>query len=57
MTVGHGLFPPRMAAMALVGLGKSADRIDFAPCLSGPRLSGPRIVNRRSCQAHGFNAH
>ena len=27
--VAHGLFPPRMVAMALVGRGESAERIDF----------------------------
>jgi ribose 5-phosphate isomerase A len=29
--VAHGLFPPKMVATVLVGRGKSADRIDFAP--------------------------
>jgi ribose 5-phosphate isomerase A len=29
--VAHGLFPPRMVAMAFVGRGESAMRIDFAP--------------------------
>ena len=29
--VGHGLFPPQMVAMALVGRGESAERIDFTP--------------------------
>jgi ribose 5-phosphate isomerase A len=29
--VDHGLFPPQMVAMALVGRGESAERIDFAP--------------------------
>jgi ribose 5-phosphate isomerase A len=28
--VEHGLFPPQMVAMAFVGRGESADRIDFA---------------------------
>ena len=28
--VAHGLFPPQMVAMAFVGRGESADRIDFA---------------------------
>jgi ribose 5-phosphate isomerase A len=27
--VAHGLFPPQMVALALVGRGESADRIDF----------------------------
>jgi len=27
--VAHGLFPPQMVAMAFVGRGESADRIDF----------------------------
>jgi ribose 5-phosphate isomerase A len=27
--VDHGLFPPQMVAMVLVGRGESADRIDF----------------------------
>jgi ribose 5-phosphate isomerase A len=27
--VAHGLFPPRMVAMAFVGRGESADLIDF----------------------------
>jgi ribose 5-phosphate isomerase A len=27
--VDHGLFPPQMVAMAFVGRGESADRIDF----------------------------
>ena len=27
--VAHGLFPPQMTALALVGRGESADRIDF----------------------------
>jgi ribose 5-phosphate isomerase A len=29
--VEHGLFPPQMVAMAFVGRGESADRIDFRP--------------------------
>ena len=29
--VAHGLFPPQMVAMVLVGRGESADRIDFTP--------------------------
>jgi ribose 5-phosphate isomerase A len=29
--VAHGLFPPQMTALAFVGRGESADRIDFAP--------------------------
>src|SRR6201986_252352 len=29
--VDHGLSPPQMVAMAFVGRGESADRIDFAP--------------------------
>ena len=29
--VAHGLFPPQMVALALIGRGESADRIDFAP--------------------------
>jgi ribose 5-phosphate isomerase A len=29
--VGHGLFPPQMVAMALVGRGESADPIEFTP--------------------------
>src|SRR5882757_752003 len=29
--VAHGLFPPQMVATVLVGRGKSAERIDFAP--------------------------
>jgi ribose 5-phosphate isomerase A len=29
--VAHGLFPPQMVAVAFVGRGESADRIDFTP--------------------------
>ena len=29
--VAHGLFPPQMVAMVLVGRGESVDRIDFTP--------------------------
>jgi ribose 5-phosphate isomerase A len=29
--VAHGLFPPQMTAVAFVGRGESAERIDFAP--------------------------
>jgi ribose 5-phosphate isomerase A len=29
--VAHGLFPPQMVAMVLVGRGDSVDRIDFTP--------------------------
>ena len=32
--VAHGLFPPQMVAMAFVGRGESADRIDFTPARS-----------------------
>src|SRR5271168_3643684 len=29
--VEHGLFPPQMVALALIGRGESAERIDFTP--------------------------
>jgi ribose 5-phosphate isomerase A len=32
--VEHGLFPPQMVAMALVGRGESVDRTDFGPSRS-----------------------
>jgi ribose 5-phosphate isomerase A len=32
--VAHGLFPPQMVAMAFVGRGESAERIDFTAARS-----------------------